>query len=377
VSKQIAELTRSFGCRYPIFGFSHTPDVVAAVTLAGGVGVLGALGMDGTKLEHALRVIEDKVGELPYGVDIVIPAKRAPGNEEIDFGSAASEIPQTHWDFTEELLQRHGVPPVGASYERRAVGAVGLSVDSEARDQLEIALAHKARVIVNALGPPPPYVVDTVHERGRLVGALVGSVNHVERQLNAGVDLVVAQGTEAGGHTGEIATMVLLPEVVRVVADRVPVLAAGGIGSGAQIVAAHALGAAGVWTGTLWLMSEEGQDDIDPATRSNLRDATSADTVRSRAMSGKPMRQLRTAWTQAWDGPESPGCLPAPYQGVIHHSTAHRFRKAQARPLCGYAVGQVIGQLHELRTVETIVRDLAQEVRDCLEDVGSFASGAW
>jgi len=227
-----------------------------------------------------------------------------------------------------------------------------------------VALSHPVRLIVNALGPPPSDVVELAHDRGVKVGALIGSGRHVEAQLRRNVDLLVAQGTEAGGHTGEVATMVLVPEVVRAVAGRVPVLAAGGIGSGRQMLAALALGAAGVWTGTMWLTSKEAESHIDPVTRQNLLAARSTDTVRSKSMSGKPMRQLRNAWTDAWDGPDSPGCLPAPLQGIVHHAAIPRFRAARTADLCGYPAGQVIGQFGQPRTVAELMAALEGEFDD-------------
>jgi len=268
------------------------------------------------------------------------------------------------------------VPPLPEGAKRHRVPAVGLAVDAETSAQIDIALAHRTRVIVNALGPVPKPVVDRVHPHDVLVGALVGSAKHVERQLAMGVDFLIAQGTEAGGHCGDVSTMVLVPEVVEAVSGRVPVLAAGGIASGAQVVAALALGASGVWTGSVWLASSEAAPYIHPVIRDKLLAARSSDTVRSSAMSGKPMRQLRTAWTEAWESKESPGCLPAPLQGVIHHSTMPRvvapgavydstlsqFIVPGAESLCGYPVGQVVGRLSSVRPVAEIVEEIRQQV---------------
>ena len=194
---------------------------------------------------------------------------------------------------------------------------------------------------------------------------------HAERQLAQGVDVIIAQGSEAGGHCGEIATMVLVPEIVDVVEDRAHVLAAGGIGCGRQVAAALALGAEGVWTGSMWLMTEEFRRYIDDTSLENLRAAGSGDTVRSRAMSGKPMRQLRTRWTEAWDGPESPGCLPAPLQGMLHYGVAPRFRAAGSRELSGFPAGQVIGRFNEIRPVAELMAEMISEMNAALERAGS------
>ena len=147
-------------------------------------------------------------------------------------------------------------------------------------------LAHPARLIANALGSPPPDIIASAHDRGMLVAALAGKAAHATSHVAAGVDIVVAQGYEAGGHTGEIASMVLVPEVVDAVGPEVPVLAAGGIGSGRQIAAALALGAAGVWMGSAWLITSEYANLSPlPGLREALLKATSSDTVRSRIYS--------------------------------------------------------------------------------------------
>src|SRR5213079_3521519 len=146
------------------------------------------------------------------------------------------------------------------------------------------------------------------------VAALAGKPQHAERSLARGVDLIVAQGTEAGGHTGEISTMVLVPEVVDAVSPT-PVLAAGGIGNGRQIAASLALGAQGVWCGSVWLTTEEAE--THPIVKEKFLAASSSDTVRSRASTGKPARQLRTAWTEAWDSPDNPDPLPMPLHGML------------------------------------------------------------
>jgi NAD(P)H-dependent flavin oxidoreductase YrpB (nitropropane dioxygenase family) len=327
-------------------------------------------------LDRRLGWLDEVLNERPYGVDIVITAGDHKAAYTASQKDAEEAIPQGHWDFVEKLLAAHGVPPMPEGAPREHVPAVGLAVDAETSAQIDIALAHRTRVIVNALGPVPKPIVDKVHQKDVLVGALVGSFAHVERQLATGVDFLIAQGTEAGGHCGEVSTMVLVPEVIDAVAGRVPVLAAGGIASGAQVVAALALGASGVWTGSVWLTSTEAAPYIHPIIRDKLLAARSSDTVRSCAMSGKPMRQLRTAWTEAWESKESPGCLPAPLQGVIHHSTMPRFvapgviynRAAPtflvpgAEALCGYPVGQVVGRLSSIRPVAAIVDEMRKQI---------------
>ncbi len=346
---------------FPIFAFSHCRDVVAAVSRAGGYGVLGALAYTPEQLEIELNWIDEHVDGKPYGVDIVMPAKYVGkgGGAEASIQSLDAMIPPEHLQFVEQLLDQFDVPPAPADLERGVVKAAGLNVDEEGPGQVEVSLQHPVSMLVNALGPVPPDVAEQAHEHGVLVGALVGSKTHAERQVMQGVDVLVAQGTEAGGHCGEISTMVLIPEVVDAVGPDVPVLAAGGIGSGRQMTAALALGAQGVWTGSIWLTVAE--SNTQGVTLDNLLAATSRDTVRSRAMTGKPARQLRTAWTDAWERPDTPDPLPMPLQGIVYAGAARRFGRAQKPELAGSPVGQIVGRMNQVRPTRDVIFDMVEE----------------
>jgi NAD(P)H-dependent flavin oxidoreductase YrpB (nitropropane dioxygenase family) len=350
-----------FGIEFPIFAFSHCRDVVAAVSKAGGFGVLGALAFNPEELEIELKWIDEHVDGKPYGVDIVMPAKYVGkgGGEEASMASLEKMIPQQHRDFVNKVLGEYGVPEYPEDLETRAVKAAGLNVDEEGPGQVEVSLAHPTKLLVNALGPPPPEVIEKAHDHGVLVAALVGSKQHAERQVAQGVDIIVAQGTEAGGHTGDVSTMVLVPEVVDAVGPNVPVLGAGGIGSGRQMAAALALGAQGVWTGSIWLTVAEA--DTNPNVVENLLVATSRDTLRSRAMTGKPARQLRSAWTEAWERPDAPPTLPMPIQGILFAEAARRWTRAQAKPLQGFPVGQIVGRMNNVRPARDVVFDMVEE----------------
>ena len=323
-------IAERLGIEFPIFAFSHCRDVVAAVSRAGGFGVLGALAYTPDELEIELNWIDEHVDGKPYGIDIVMPMNYVGkgGGNEAELTNLEAMIPQEHWDFVDKVLAEYNVPPLPEDLEGRPVKAAGLGVDEEGPGQVEVSLKHGAKMLVNTLGPPPPDVVQIAHDAGVLVGALVGAKQHAERQVAQGVDVIVAQGTEAGGHCGEIATMMLVPEVVDAVGADVPVLAAGGIATGRQMAAALALGAQGVWTGSMWLTVAEA--NTKPAALENMLAATSRDTVRSRVMTGKPARQLRTAWTEAWESDESPGPLPMPLQGIIYNYAARRVSASSA-----------------------------------------------
>jgi NAD(P)H-dependent flavin oxidoreductase YrpB (nitropropane dioxygenase family) len=333
------------------------------------MGVLGALSFTPDQLETELDWIDAHVDGRPYGVDVVMPASYT-GAGELDPATMADSlegmIPETHRRFVEEVLTRHGIPPLpDDAHPQHLLGWT----HEGARPLVEIALAHPISLLANALGPPPADVVALAHDHGVKVAALVGKVAQAERQVAQGVDVIVAQGHEAGGHTGDITTMVLTPEVVDAVAPT-PVLAAGGIGDGRQVAAALALGAEGVWLGSIWLTTAE--SDMSPLVVEKLLAAHSTDTVRSRALSGKPARQLRTAWTDAWEGPDSPGTLPMPLQYMLVADANHRIARSQNRDLTGIPVGQVVGRMNEVRTVRQVVYDLVEGFVDATERLSAL-----
>jgi NAD(P)H-dependent flavin oxidoreductase YrpB (nitropropane dioxygenase family) len=365
------------GIEFPIFAFSHCRDVVAAVSKAGGFGVLGALAYAPDELEVELNWIDEHVGDKPYGVDIVMPAKYVGkgGGSEASVDNLSSLIPQEHRDFVDKVLAEHHVPEVPPDVDTGTLKAAGLGVDLEGPGQVHVSLAHeKVKMLVNALGPPPPDVIAEAHEHGLLVGALVGARQHAERQVALGVDVIIAQGTEAGGHCGDVSTMVLVPEVVDAVGPEVPVLAAGGIGSGRQIAAALALGAQGAWTGSIWLTVAEA--DTNPVVVENLLAATSRDTVRARVMTGKPARLLRSAWTEAWERPDAPAPLPMPLQGMLYGEAARRIGRAQNKELSGFPVGQIVGSMNRVRPTKDVMLDLVEEWIEATQRVASLLEDA-
>lgn len=358
-----------FGIDLPIFAFSHCRDVVAAVSRAGGMGVLGALAFSPEQLEIELKWIDEHVDGRPYGVDVVMPAKYE-GAGQLDPERMADQlrsmIPKQHREWLEKLLAEFNVPPLPE--DEHSEGLLGW-VHEKGRQQVEVALGHPIRLLANALGSPPKDVVDLAHEHGVKVAALCGAVQHAIRHVNNGVDIIVAQGTEAGGHTGEVATMVLVPEVVDAVAP-VPVLAAGGIGRGRQMAAAMALGAQGVWTGSIWLTTAE--SDTSPIVMEKLLAASSRDTVRSRSWTGKPARMLRTAWTEAWEREDSPGTLPMPLQYMLIADAQRRIAKYQVRELTTMPVGQIVGAMNQVRPVRDVIFDMVSEFVEATERLAAL-----
>ncbi|GAA0948831.1 nitronate monooxygenase family protein [Nonomuraea longicatena] len=355
--------TEMFGLDLPIFAFSHCRDVVAAVSRCGGMGVLGALYFTPEELETELAWIDAHVDGRPYGVDVVMPASY----EGADFapdelvGRLQGMIPPGHRAFVDDLLARHDVPPLTSAADP---GKVLLGwTDATARPQVEVALRHPIALLVNALGPPPADVVDLAHARGVRVAALASTPRHAVKQVEVGVDVVVAQGTEAGGHTGEISTMVLVPQVVDAV--DVPVLAAGGIGDGRQVAAGLALGAEGVWTGSLWLTVEEA--DTPELARRRILAASSRDTVRSRSWTGKPARLLKNAWTEAWEAADSPGTLPMPLQFMLVSDALRRIGRSEAAELATFPAGQIIGVTDQVRPTKEVMFSLVEGYVEAME----------
>ena len=370
---RVAEL---LGVEFPICAFSHCRDVVAAVSNAGGFGILGAVAHSPERLQNELTWIEEQTGGKPYGVDLLLPHKYV-GAEQggIDAGQVFQLLPEEHRAFLDDLLLRYGIP---ASTDRpRTSRGGGLNISPKGYEPLlDVAFSHNIRLIASALGPPPSDLVDRAHDHDVLVAALAGTTQHARRHAAAGVDLIVAQGTEAGGHTGEVATMVLVPEVVDAVAPT-PVLAAGGIARGRQIAAALALGAEGVWCGSVWLTTEEAE--TPPVVKDKFLAASSSDTVRSRSMTGKPARMLRTAWTDEWDRPDSPAPLGMPLQTALITDSQVRINQtagqpgAKARELATYFVGQVVGSLDRVRPTRAVVLDMVEEFIDTIGRLESLA----
>lgn len=353
-------LSKKFGVEYPIFGFTPSEHVAAAISHAGGLGVLGCVRFnDPDELDTVLTWMDENTDGKPYGVDIVMPAEVPTEGTAVDLDRL---IPAEHRAFVNRTLDELGVPPLSDDVGE-ASGVLGW-LHSVARSHVEVALAHRPALIANALGSPPKDVIDLAHDKGVPVAALAGAVEHAKRHVENGVDIVIAQGYEAGGHTGEIASMVLWPEIVDALGDSAAVLAAGGVGSGRQVAAALALGASGVWMGSYWLTTSEyklgaaahGPSSIQRA----LLGASSSDTVRSRIYSGKPARLLKTKWTEAWSKPDAPEPLPMPLQNILVSEAHQRMSAADDPEAVAMPVGQVVGRMNEIRPVAEIMADLVR-----------------
>ncbi|HET9896061.1 MAG TPA: nitronate monooxygenase family protein [Streptosporangiaceae bacterium] len=364
------------GIDLPLLAFSHCRDVVAAVTNAGGFGVLGASTHTPEQLERELAWIDDHVAGRPYGADILVPAKFVGKGQSLDVAAMNAMIGQPQRDFVSTLLAEHGISAGGAS----GPGATSIS-DEVGERLLDVAFGHPIKLIASALGTPPPYMIQRARAAGVPIAALVGAREHAIKQVDAGVDILVAAGTEAGGHCGEVTTMVLVPEVIDAIKPirRVPVLAAGGIVTGRQMAAAIALGADGAWTGSVWLTTEEAE--TAPYTKQKMIKATSRDTVRSRSRTGKPSRQLKSGWTQAWESDKSPGALPMPLQSLLSEPVLRRIDTLAeqgdpgARELATYWVGQGVGLMNKATTVREVIYEMAQDFAAAAEHLAGVLDG--
>ena len=376
-------ITEMFGIDVPILAFTHCRDVVVAVSKAGGMGVLGAVAHSDRSLDIDLEWIEAELGDRPYGIDLIVPAKYSGSDQGgLTIADLEAMIPAANRQFVDDLLDRYGVPQLHDDARHRGlmVGSDTSAPFSAARAdaQLDIALAHRPALVVNALGPPPGHMIERVKAAGRSVGALAGLPQHAARPVAAGVDVIIAQGGEAGGHTGEIGTMVLIPEIVDAVGTT-PVLGAGGIGGGRQMAAAMALGAQGVWCGSVWLTTDEAE--THPAVKQKLLRATSSDTTRSTSRTGKPARQLKSAWTEEWSRSDAPASLGMPLQPILVDEAVRRIDRAAhhagsgAEQLANYFVGQIVGSMNQSKPAARVVYEMIEDFIEAIERLNTQLNG--
>jgi NAD(P)H-dependent flavin oxidoreductase YrpB (nitropropane dioxygenase family) len=364
-------ICEQYGIDFPLFAFSHCRDVVAAVTNAGGFGVLGGAAYTPEQLDQELSWIDEQVKGKPYGIDIIVPAKFEGKGEDLSGRQLSERIPDDYRAFIAELLAQHDIEPD----QTPRLGSAMLT-GSSGEQLLEVAVAHPIRLMANALGVPPDYMIQSGKDHDIPVAALVGAKEHALKQVACGVDLIVAQGTEAGGHCGEVSTLVLVPEVIEAIDDAVPVLAAGGIVTGRQMAACVALGAAGAWTGSVWLTTEEAE--TAPHTVQKMLAATSRDTIRSTGRTGKPARQLVSEWTDAWR-PNEKGhpTLPLPLQSMLAEPVLRRVDMLAAsghpgaQALATYFVGQGVGLMNKVRPARDVVFEFARDYLAAAERLGN------
>ncbi len=364
-------LCETLGIEFPLFAFSHCRDVVVEVSKAGGMGVFGAVDVRSPEaFEAELKWIDDHIAGKPYGVDFIVPNNYEGKGKAVTSNDVAMSVPDEHKAFARSILESHGIDTSDLTDERFARGSkIGRNIrDEGAQSLLDVALRHPIRLIANALGTPPVYMLERSKAANVPVAALVGSAKHALRQAEAGVDIIIAAGTEAGGHCGEIGTMVLVPTVIRALRAagiEIPVLAAGGIVTGEQMAAAVAMGAAGAWTGSVWLTTPEAE--TSPAVKEKMLTATASDTIRSKSRTGKFCRQLRSDWTDAWEAEGAPKPLPMPMQSVVSDTAMSKILKLAngghggAKELASYFVGQGVGMMNSTMSTRETVREFMED----------------
>ena len=366
---------------FPLVAFTHCRDVVVAVSKAGGCGVLGAVGMSPEQLEKELKWIDDHIDGKPYGVDVLIPNKMVGKDEKFDADKLVKMIPQEYADFRTDVLENHGIE----APELREIDTGGSSFAQNtqsdgAKALLDVAFKHPIKIIANALGVPPDWMIQMGKDNDCKVAALLGTAEHAINQVKAGVDILVVSGTEAGGHCGSVSTMVLIPEVHQAIQPYgdVPILAAGGIVTGKQMAAAMAMGASGAWCGSVWLTTIE--SEVEPVIKEKMVAANSSQTVRSRSRTGKHSRQLVTPWTQAWEADSAPEPLPMPLQPMVAEPALQKVNKLAAgghegaKDLATYWVGQGVGLMNQSISASDVVQEFKEDFVNAYERLNNFIS---
>ncbi len=383
MKSQICDL---LGIEFPMVAFSHCRDVVAAVSKAGGMGVLGAVGLSPEKLEIELKWIDEHVDGKPYGVDVLIPNSYIGKGEDLSTDDLRTMIPQEHRDFRADLLEQHDINASdlrssddSKELEQKTNESLGAGLE-RAQEVLEVAFSHPIGLVANALGVPPKWMLEMGKQNNVPVAALVGAKQHAVKQAEAGVDIIVASGTEGGGHCGSVSTMVLVPEIRRALKayGNVPILAAGGICTGEQMAGIMAMGADGIWCASVFLPTS------DSETSDNIKEkmvaASSSHTVRSKSRTGKHSRQLTSPWVEAWENKDAPEPLPMPLQTMVSEPALKKVADQAAighegaKQLETYWVGQGIGLVNETITAGQTVQKFKEEFIDSYERINGFFS---
>ena len=378
-----SRICEMLGIEFPLVAFTHSRYVVAEVSKAGGFGVLGAASMTPEQLEAELTWIDENIDGKPYGVDLIVPNKFIGKGDNTTPDGMIAMLPDEHKNFAEKILRAHDIDAEGvddAARRETMVFSDNLTLEG-AKKHLDIAFSHPIKLIANALGVPPREMMELGKQHGVAVAALVGAKSHAINQVQAGVDILVVAGGEAGGHCGAVSTMVLVPEIFEAIQDHgdTPILAAGGIVTGRQMAACMAMGASGVWTGSVWLTTTEAE--TAPVVKEKMLAASSSDTVRSRSRTGKHSRQLRSPWTDAWEQEGAPDPLAMPLQGMISEPALDKIHKLSegghkgAQDLATYWVGQGVGLMNASQSVRNVVYGFKEDFANAYERL-SKAIGA-
>lgn len=367
-------LCQMLGIEYPVvlagmgpvvgglMGPVATAELVAAVSNAGGLGVLGGAGYGADRLRGEIQRVRSMTNKS-FGVDLLLPSNYmggAAGGETPP--NPRDLIPPATYAGVRKIAEDLGIEWKQRPEEPRPAAAVRPASSGGMSDaQMEVVIEEKVPVFASGLGSPARWM-DRLHASGTKVLCLVGNVKNAKRVADSGADVVVAQGTEAGGHTGRIATMALVPQVVDAVSPK-PVLAAGGIADGRGLVAALALGAVGAWCGTVFVVAKEAnQSDLN---KQRILAAVDEDTRITRLYSGKTMRNITNPLIEAWEASGLPA-MPMGLQGLLIQDLVYSVREAGREDLLMNAAGQISGLLNDVRPAADILQGMVAEASEII-----------
>lgn len=352
---------------YPVFlagmgvkGRATPPELVAAVSEAGGMGILGCSWLDADEVRRRIRAVRN-LTDKPFGVDLLLPAsmddKSVPDRAEMR-ARIQRDHPK-HAEFAQSLFVKFGLKPMTSELAAMSPEFI--------RKQVDVCMEERIAIFAAGLGDPS-WVVPMAHQVGMKVMGLVGNVRNAERQKKAGVDYVIAQGYEAGGHTGTIANFPLIPMVVDAVAP-IPVVAAGAIADGRTLLAGLALGAVGVWVGTAFLLADE--SNVFPKHQEEIIGGSAEDFIVTRAYTGKTARDYRNEVIKAWDE-TGLKALPMPLQGVLLDDFIAAAEAADRAELINNPAGQISGMLKKKRPAKEILMSMVREAEQGIERLAAM-----
>ena len=352
-------LCDKLGIEYPIVAFTHCKDVAVAVINSGGFAVLGEALHTPDHIAADIKWIRERIGGKPFGIDLVLPSSVP---EEKSVEELLAMIPAEHRAFEQKIKAKYNVPDPKVRPDIHVWGGLD---QKRALNQLEVIFDERVPVFASGLGSPA-FLLKRAHELGMQVWGLVGKPRQAKKQLTAGTDVIIAQGFDAAGHTGNIGTFSIVPQVVDAARGTgVPIIAAGGVTTGRHLAAALALGADGVWTGSLWLASRE--SDVNLPLKERLIEAETDDTVYSDCISGYTMRTTRSPWHNEWASPEAPEVLKPPLQMILSSNYIQGSLDYQRKDLMTEAAGQGIHYVTEMKPARQILSDIVEEALDVFD----------
>ena len=352
-------LCDKLGIEYPVVAFTHCKDVAVAVINSGGFAVLGEALHTPDEIAADIKWIRERIGGKPFGIDLVLPSSVA---AETSVDELLAMIPQEQRDFEQQIKRKYNVPDPKIAPNIHVWGGLD---QKRALDQLEVVFDERVPVFASGLGSPA-FLLKRAHELGMQVWGLVGKPRQARRQIEAGTDVIIAQGFDAAGHTGNIGTFSIVPQVVDAARGTgIPVIAAGGVTTGRHLAAALALGADGVWTGSLWLTSRE--SDLNMPLKERLLEAETEDTMYSNCISGYTMRTTRSPWHDEWMSDAAPEVLKPPLQMILSSNYIQGSLDYQRKDLMTEAAGQGIHYVKEMKPARQILSDIVEEALDVFD----------